>query len=869
MKRKGFVFTMDVLLGLSLLLITLAVFYYFEHEAIFPEKKYEKLSYVADDVMVVLSHATVEDLKEEPTIKKLISENVIKQEDLNKTILDLIASFWYAGNESIARNISADVLSEIDFCLNLSIETGHIYSSCNETGKDIAVSARIETGYEVGKPTYGYIARAFLTSIKSKTTSSYAYFGGFVGEGNISRNISLPVFESIEGAYMELDVGGNFTLYINGNYSGFYTKGSAGGGNMTADKWQINSSYLSYFKEGNNILTFEFVGDKHYIGGGYFRVTYNTSQLAPEEEFTNKKYWFPGINGFINLYSSFYVPGDLNSMTIYLHYKNNYPTFLNVGGVNVFESNETGEQIIVVNNSILSSLLSYENLSKKTIPIRLGTKTFLGATGSSDVILVTDMSGSMDWRLDSDISGVERSCDDPNLYDPSTKRISLAKCLDKQFVDIILNVSGNRVGLVGFYGDADPPYKGRTIAHDLSTNKTSLYNEIDNYFTQDGTCICCAINRAYNILNEQSNATRKKFIVVMSDGIPTHQCGSAGVDECEGTRDGSPGNEGLWLGFGSGCYGGADDCDTVDCLCAMQNANWSSCRVHNDLNTTVYSIGFGPVADCWSANWTLQAVANCGGGKYAASNNATELRKIYTNVASEIVEITYLAQTVNMTEEAAWNNILYPDSYIEFNYTPIVIPYEYGEISLTRETPRLRNFTGDDIDIPYKEGWFVVSNKTKVVDAKVTSYSSEYWTDRLYVKNETGNWTRVYWLEGFGKSYQELGDPYIVQIPINLISFGNNSVRIGTGFSPENATGGSPDDKIIYEIRVKGSVGYGKAFNSSELAINDAIERLKEEVKDFVDIEEEDIATESKTLKGIRWLWGPSLIKVVVWERGE
>ena len=112
-----------------------------------------------------------------------------------------------------------------------------------------------------------------------------------------------------------------------------------------------------------------------------------------------------------------------------------------------------------------------------------------------------------------------------------------------------------------------------------------------------------------------------------------------------------------------------------------------------------------------------------------------------------------------------------------------------------------------------------------------------------------------------------MGDPYIVSIPANLIGVGNNSIRIGTGISPSEAKGGSPDDRIIYTIRFKGSVNYGDVFNSSNEAVDDAVNRLIEKVGDYVNIGSEDIITQNKTIGGIQWLWGPSLLKVIVWKK--
>ncbi|MDI6825582.1 MAG: VWA domain-containing protein [Candidatus Aenigmarchaeota archaeon] len=884
--KKGFVFTMDVLIGLGLIMI-IFIFAFLEFGSVLSEKRYQKLNFVAEDTMDLLVFLEVKDVKDKPIISQLIDEGVITEEDMEKSVLDLIAGFWYKNNKTIAGNITKEVLGEIIDVVNiqLSVDGESIYSSSDIPAREVAVASRIESGYEPGKPTYGYIARAFLTRIRGKRDSSYVYFGGYVGEGNITRNITLPPFEKILEAYMELDVGNNFTLYINGNYSGFYMNGSAGGGQMRADKWVVcNATYYPYycsnFTVGNNTLSFNFVGNGSFIGGGYFRVTYNTTQLAPEEEVGKDKYWFPGIGGIINLYDSFYVPGDLYGMNVHLHYRNNFTTYLVIGNKTVHEDNSTNERIVDLANGTLSTLLNYNELSKKTIPIRLGTKAFFGEkVGNADVILITDLSGSMNWQLNSSNKGnditVCGDLNDPNnpIFAPTTSRISLARCLDKDFTEIILNASGNRVGLVA-YRDSTYSY------HNLSTNKAELFNQINSYTANGGTCICCGINKAYEILNAQSNETRDKFLILMSDGIPSHKCSSTGCEgnsatgfferDCYGWGCCCPADpvtgQGCDTSFGW-CSSPSIGCRLCRCMCEMQNANYSSCRVHNNLNAIVHSVGFGPVATCPMGNWTLRAIANCGGGSYNASTDAEGLKEIYRKFAENIVNISYHAQMVDVTGNVPLNNTLYPDSCIEFQYSPILIPYEYGEISLTRETARLKEMSGDTVDVPYKEGWFNVSDQVKIVDAKITSYSSEYWTDRVYVKSSATDWNNVYWLGSYGNNYQKLGDPYVIQIPIDLIASGNNSIRIGTGITPNNATGGSPDDRVVYTIRVSGSVGFGEVFNTSENATGDANRRLRNLAQDYVDFTSEDIRVENKTIKGIQWLWGPSLLSLSIWSR--
>jgi len=36
-------------------------------------------------------------------------------------------------------------------------------------------------------------------------------------------------------------------------------------------------------------------------------------------------------------------------------------------------------------------------------------------------------------------------------------------------------------------------------------------------------------------------------------------------------------------------------------------------------------------------------------------------------------------------------------------------------------------------------------------------------------------------------------------------------------------------------------------------------------VSEYVNVTKDDIDIETKTIRGIQWLWGPSLIKIIAW----
>jgi hypothetical protein len=170
MGMKGIVFTLDVIIAI-IIGILIVTFFPVRFETFYRESSYQNLGYIANDIINFLANLKVSAEKDKPTIKNLLESGVLKEEDLDKTVLDLIGSFWFAGNKSIAENISREVLENLTkgVCLNLTTDSTTIYSSCYKEAKNIATASKITSGYEVGKPVSGYVARAWAKKIGNKT----------------------------------------------------------------------------------------------------------------------------------------------------------------------------------------------------------------------------------------------------------------------------------------------------------------------------------------------------------------------------------------------------------------------------------------------------------------------------------------------------------------------------------------------------------------------------------------------------------------------------------------------------------------------------------------------------------------------------
>jgi len=532
--RKGIFFSLDALFALFILLSLITLLALLSFESTSQEMSMVSLHSQAGDAVDVLATTTLGDISHEPIARQLYSAQLFSREDNNKTLLDVIGTLWStddAQNITLASNVSQLIAPLLPENVHWAFLIGNytLYNSSPiEDGRFVTgVSRRLASGYQLSEPVEGFVARAFLSTILGRQASSYVFFGGFVGQGNLTTYVrDIPSNSSIQNLFVELNLGSNAELYVNSNFCSTLIKSP---GLYTVDNWTLTSCIDDILPGQDNEFTLFFTGSNqsvHFLGGGFIRVTYNTGQMAPPVTGT-MRYYFPGIDGVINLYDSFYVPGTINAMTAHIHFLSTQEAILNMGNSRMMTANGSdSEQTIDISNAELDAILDYANISLITVPLRMGiiaNDTGEGNMSNADVILITDISGSMNWRIGYGDSypGVQRACNNPDLYDSDTQRLSLAKCVDKTFVNIVLNTSGPRIGLVAFSTNANN-------YDSLTNNSAYLEGRIEGYGAGGGTCICCAINRAYNILNSESYPGRSKYIIVMTDGIAGNRCTDTG-----------------------------------------------------------------------------------------------------------------------------------------------------------------------------------------------------------------------------------------------------------------------------------------------------------------------------------------------------
>lgn len=185
-----------------------------------------------------------------------------------------------------------------------------------------------------------------------------------------------------------------------------------------------------------------------------------------------------------------------------------------------------------------------------------------------DAVSVVDLSGSM--KKGGQIS-----------------KINEAKNATKSFIDIVLNNSKSRLGLV-VYSDSFIEKK----SYPLSNDSISLKNKVNAWDANGQTCICCGVNKAIEYLNA-STTGNPKIMVVMSDGEANIACVS---------RDAKK--------------------DAID---FSRNA-WENHSIK------VYTIGFGSDMDEVTDEVTLKSMAVVGNGSYYFAKLG-ELEEIYAKIS--------------------------------------------------------------------------------------------------------------------------------------------------------------------------------------------------------------------------------------------
>jgi len=887
MKKKGYAIVLDAVFALAFALIILVGFAgYSKYSS--DEMAFKRMHYLSEDIFDTLNkQGVLDDVGEEWAAANGTTNSTswLSAENMSSTYLE----------ELIPENMGYRLLIENDVLAESNASRPPESEALSKTNAE-----RLLVGYGKGLPTRGYVSRAFLTNIAEKTNSIYSYFGGFVGQGDVTQYIrGIPEDAFIHQACLELNAGDQFDLYVNDNYAGTFSPSGDGMSANIKGAAGCIANPRTYFTSGDNKFQLKFTGsdiNNKYIGGGFLKVIYNTTQPETEQEVKVQYDWMPKIEGLINYYSSIYVPGDVNAMDMYLHFRNNHTTFMTAGDSIIFDTGNAGnmtfcqvngdEYNCTLPDSYLATMLSYGGISEKTMPIRIGVGN-ISSVSNIDVMLVNDKSGSMrqsGWILNAtgdaaqtfeNVSAPRDGWSSTNSFiiNTSVKQLAAAITWDRKegYVgsegsEFVVNLrrpdgtwvfseysgkpdsAGNKVDPPDAVGQSGEYYSG------ICTKPQALFVENPqagtwrvavygwNLRPKDDPPSSMNVNISIYVdtnltTDDDLNKTNTTFSYLASQEAartfvgqltPEDHAGYVKFESSSTMPQGLTENKtrveiainNTGVGGGTSIHLGIDDAnyelvnhgrENVQHIMILmtdgqnddgpdpviQSANYAK-----NNGTKIFTIGLTAFVN----EEMLQSVASEPDYYYYAPT-AADLESIYNEI-SRVINDTYRSQILNVTGEINYT-ILYDDSYINTQFTPEEIS-SYGELSFVLSTPPFDN-------TETCTGYLYVPEGVTIVEAKVTSYSSEHWTDLLTVENDEYNEPYKLWRDYGDLGYTMLGDPYTVYIPTQYLpSDVNNSLHIETGDSQSTRTGCSADDRVIYTVRMKMMVEYGDVFQHAE-----------------------------------------------------
>ncbi|MFB6166849.1 MAG: VWA domain-containing protein, partial [Candidatus Nanohaloarchaea archaeon] len=493
LNRKGFYFSFDALVALTL--IAAAFFVVTQSNPQTSRNIETRISSalqgdaVAESSMQVAMRQPLKKALNSSRQDHYIRTTHLTEDDLNRSVMDAVAVLWASNDTEAARNLAREYLSKVvpdgyGYSLRVSEDGETVIYNTSRVPTEanfVARSSRVISGVARDKPTRGFIARASLFEATKRATKN-VFYGGYVGDGNITSNVTLPDLHTVLNVTFEGDFSGPFDLYFNDRYAGHYVPTAE---NLSADVFQVcsterNASVCEALDPGDNLVHVNFTTGNRSIGGGFLSIDYNRTTGLKERggKYLQRRKKLHGIEGVINLFSSFYVPGSLEEIEAYLHLSMDGSTaFFSIGNETVYSQEIQGEKTVSLSSSEILGNLSYLDkwgLSRSTVPFRVGVtreSLMLQNAREIDAVGVTDVSGSMS-RND---------------------KIDKAKNAAKKFIDIVLNATGSRVGLVAFNGQIDSYLN-------LMQDRERLDSEVESWKAGGETCIGCGIVEGINVL---------------------------------------------------------------------------------------------------------------------------------------------------------------------------------------------------------------------------------------------------------------------------------------------------------------------------------------------------------------------------------
>jgi len=325
MVKKGYIFTTDALIALSIIVLTLIVAssVYF-HKA----SSITGRTYFSEDLIDVLSDMKINET-DNTYVNSLITSGVIT--NLDNSVLEQIGEFWAEGQQEIAVNIFGNLSAGLipkNYAYGLWIDDELLYARNTTAEKNLITSKSMISGISKNKTRVGYNARAFARKTRKNTnlivkgdviSSSVRKPGGGnnLNEVRVTYKVNLPNDATIIDAYWFIEAAwtdNKFKAYIND----VHIPGSDASGS------KLLTDLESYVNPGENEILVVFrYGSGGQEGGddgaSHFVVEYSTDEMNTLQDLTRKYFGEVISNCSIRYKKPVFALNEINSMRVSLN----------------------------------------------------------------------------------------------------------------------------------------------------------------------------------------------------------------------------------------------------------------------------------------------------------------------------------------------------------------------------------------------------------------------------------------------------------------------------------------------------------------------------------------------------------------------
>ncbi len=227
---KGVAISFDVLFSCVFLLMFLSIYASSFYVPPRFEGEYYHSYKVASDALMILKKTRIYDVQEDPTIQFYMNNGDITPDDMNRTLVDLIGTFWSENRTEDARNVTRSILEQLmPNSISYGVYMGGdvIHERNLSFPSRLAKSSLMVSGYMVGKPTRGFMARAWLQRVRGNETfllpisPAGSGFGAFYFQGGdftLEKTFEIPSDAENISSQLDLSVHeerGYIHIYMN------------------------------------------------------------------------------------------------------------------------------------------------------------------------------------------------------------------------------------------------------------------------------------------------------------------------------------------------------------------------------------------------------------------------------------------------------------------------------------------------------------------------------------------------------------------------------------------------------------------------------------------------------------------------------